>query len=243
MVSYELAHELAAAVVYAKELDFLFLDLWRSHFSPEQGSNKEDLRKYLEEWFEANSITVPIHSPIVERYEASVTEMETAIAPYQSDYPGLYRVLNSIATAFSRILGIRKRMVRDEKMIWTRIISEVVLDDKPLIDSIERLRQRVANALTQLGIVQGVETDSKDIPDLITLLMIVTDAYLAKTDKELVALARRERKLSLVPLSETQKYTQDLREAEKALAFILPREQALRYREAVVRIENRVPRP
>lgn len=240
LLDYELANELAGTVSYSRDFELTFLDAYNLWFSDDKKEIEEEALQTL-----IGPITVPIQTPTVNAYEKDLLRIEQDMARYQRDFPALYRVLSGAAVVFRNILRNAKELVRNEDT--ARFIFRYLAEtEQSAIDSVERLRFRYNFWLIVLGIRKTLDNDQADIDDILEMLDLVTDAYLALDDRGVAQASARERKVTLIPLASTTKISEDLREAEKALEYVLTAQQLRDYREKVVRFEQRnsgKPRP
>lgn len=227
MVSYELASELASTAVYSRDLDLPLEDLYR-YCRPEAGArpDKDSVTKYLEKYFPV--ITVPLATPLTRQYQDLATRVAADVALYQASFPGVYRVVSSMALFFRNVLANEKEMVRDEKL-WKRFLPEL-LEDDDRISSLSHMKWMTGELLADL-VMRHMSESRERIALVMEMLDMTFETYLKMTAAELNRVSRAERGEKVQPTSFTQTITEDLREAEKCLRHALTEEQLLRYRE------------
>jgi hypothetical protein len=234
LVGYELGDELVTAAVYSRSmlvplkriLDTVFLG---------DGELTGDVKEQIHE--RLGVITVAIDSSIAREYEDTVRELLSDSARYQTSYPGLYRVLRSLAILYGNVLEMEKGVARDERA-WANEISILLEDERENITNLDQLKYHLSSRLIR-GSAYLASEARKELGDLGEILDLVTDGYLAHDEASLVRLSRKERGETIKPLSNTKTITEDLREAEKALQHMLSRDELLKYREIVTRFDSR----
>lgn len=248
LLTYEVMNEISGAVVYSRDLELVTEQIYGGYFEPSAEAREEsELKQFLDIHFP--TITVPIRTRSVELAEARLAELARVIAPFQSDHPGLFRVVNGLGTLFRNSLDQIKAAVRDEKS-WEKIIPSLhsgrvwkpaVRDAlREQITSVHRFRAELHQVFVAL-LMDAVQEPRAVIGDVAELLDLVADAYLRQTEIGLERFAKGS-PTELTPIAETGSVTDDLREAERALTSILSREEALSFREIVTRAEQRMSR-
>lgn len=232
MVTYDLAHETVNTVVFSPTVTFYLDKVWRKFF------NKEDQREVLEDYMkqEFPPITVPVDTPILRRIDEITKETQSDLAYIQNDFPGLYRVISPILSVLTMIVTHHKTIPRSGDL-WEKLIPSVY--EGHSFESLPDLQYRIQIILVGLLNKRVNEHDQEDIDDLLSLLNMTTDAYLSLDAARLKRMSALERKQSFRPMQSTEKISDDLREAEKAMKHVLSDEQMLKYRELVVKFEER----
>lgn len=218
-VSYELARELASTVVNAHDLQLPLRDLYGfSH--PETGAtpDEDEIVKYLKENFPL--VTVPLNTPLVRDYQAETTKVKADIAPYQKSYPGLFRVLSSNAQILSNVLRNEKEIARDDDL-WRAVLPKII-HDTDRVRSFEHMKGLLGDVLTQ-AVMQHMQNSERQIELLNHMLDLVMDIYFDQSPKDLVKMSRRERSEKVVPVTRTERITEDLAEAKKCLQHVFTR--------------------
>ena len=95
-------------------------DVFEKFFKDKDVSSKS-LQDYLDISRHVPQITIPISSPIYRLFQETVNEIEGDIAQYQIDYPGLYRVLNSVKSMLST-LGQNIKGNAASEDIWKSVL-------------------------------------------------------------------------------------------------------------------------
>lgn len=234
LMTYEITNEIVSSLVYSKDLELPLKEIYDKEFSNPQ-QTKSDFEKYLENEFKP--ITSAIHTPLLNTYEGIINDLETDSAFLQNDYPGLFRILKSIVTLFSNIIINHKSFVRDEN-VWKKILL-LQFDDRLRFDSLDKLKTEIFHVLVVNLLKRLRDRDQPDIDDMLKMLDLTVDVYLSKDEERLFAVSRAERKIGLVPISDTKKITDDLKEAEKCQLLVLNQEQILTYRELMTRVIQR----
>jgi hypothetical protein len=157
------------------------------------------------------------------------------VAFLQSDYPGLFRVVISIQTLFGNVVRNAKRQVRDDDT-WKKLLPEVY-GERDKLQSLEKVRIRLLHIFMAFILTTLKDKSQPNINDVLNILDLTVDAYLACTDKGLYALSRKEKGVQLVSMSETKTISDDLRQAEKCLSLLLRQDELLSYREHISRQE------
>lgn len=226
-VSYELARELASTVVNAPELQLPLRDLYAfSH--PDTGAtpDEEEIVQYLKENFPL--VTVPLNTPLVRDYQAETTTVKADIAPYQKSNPGLFRVLSSNVLILSNILRNEKEIARDDDL-WRAVLPRII-HDTDRVRSFEHMKGLLGDVLTQ-AVMQHMQNSERQVELVNHMLVLVADVYFDQSPKDLKHMSRRERSEKVVPVTRTERITEDLAEASKCFHRVLSAEQVRRYDE------------
>lgn len=246
---YELLHELASSVVNSPDLEYVLEEMYWRFFSAKPrvsddsepasppsnpNSSKEDLRTYLKETLKP--ITTPVRSPIADSYEDALDRLDAEVTQYQTDYPCLYRVLRSTNAFLARALRSFKDTVRDDDA-WEYAIVDIAYDQKDKMESPTALKYNLTRIFTLLG-VRSLQHTQPRIDNYLALLTLITERYTSKTESELVSISHQEKAQNLTPIAETEKITDDLREAQKGLSVILDSKDLVEYSNLVTRIEE-----
>jgi hypothetical protein len=235
MVSFELARELASTAVHSRDLELPLEDLY-AFCRPASGErpSQQEVTDYLEKNFPV--ITVPLNTQLVRDYQALSTSIAADIALYQTTFPGIFRVVSSIALLLENVLSNEKAIARDEKL-WKAVIPELMEDDGRIV-SLEHMKWTIAEVLTAI-VMTHMKESRKQIELLTQMLDLVFEAYLNKTAAELNELGKLERGEKIRAMAETKRIPEDLHEAEKCLrhAFTRP-EQHARYHTLLVDFEK-----
>jgi|SRR6187399_582791 len=235
MVSFELARELASLVVHSRDLELPLEDLFK-YCRPNSTSkpSRDEVEKYLDEYFPA--ITVPLNTPLVRQCQQLTTSIASDISLYQTTFPGLYRVVSSIALLLANIVNNEKAIARDEEF-WKAVLPDL-MENEDRITSLAHMKGVITDVITMIVMTHMKEART-EIALLNQMTNLVFEAYLDKTPAELKYLSRAERKEKMLSTSETGRITDDLREAERGLrhAFSGP-SQLAQYRDLLVRFEE-----
>jgi hypothetical protein len=234
LINYELTNEMANCVVYSKDLEIPLDEIFASFFNPPSPDKGEELGNHIKDSFPA--ITVPIHSPLIEAYDSILFDISSDLALYQIESPGFYRVMFSFRTLFSIIKTRIKSILRDEN-IWKKILINQ-LGRKDIQDS-DKLRRTVTDIFIFVIQKQYLLEIQKDIDNLLEISSIVSNAYLSLAEDKLIKFSRLEKQQSLIPTYGTDTITADLEEADKCLRLLLNEEDLRKYRELVVRFDER----
>ncbi|EKQ69895.1 hypothetical protein OsccyDRAFT_1545 [Leptolyngbyaceae cyanobacterium JSC-12] len=234
LINYELTNEMANCVVYAKDLEIPLNEIFVNFFNPPSSEKEVELTKHIEESFP--SITVPIHSPLIEVYDSIMFDISSDLALYQIESPGFYRVMFSLRTLFTIIERQIKKILRDED-IWKKILVNLL--DRKDIQSFDKLRYILTNVFIAVIQDQYLRATQKDIDNLLGISSIVSNAYLSLTEDKLVRFSKLEKQQNLIPTYGTETITADLQEADKCLRLLLNEEDLKKYRELVVRFDER----
>lgn len=248
LLSFEIVNEISSAVVYSRDLELITDQIFTRYFlEPAQDPEGQSLslEDYLEVAFPV--ITVSIHTHSVQFAQEKIAEMSRSMAPFQSDHPGLYRIASSLESICAGFLREVKDTVRDED-IWKRLITNLRSGEiwseaarnqmRKDLNSVEHLRSELHQVLVGL-LLSGVKFTRETYSDIGEMLDIAADAYIGKTELELEKLARSVTSMDLVPMSRTEKVTEDLEQAEKALDPVLSKDDLLMFREIRTRIVQR----
>ena len=215
-VSYELARELASTVVNSPDLELPLRDLYAfSHPDSGAAPDEEEIVKHMKENFPL--VTVPINTPLVRDYQAETTTVKADIAPYQKDFPGLFRVLASNAQIISNVLRNEKEIARDDEL-WRGVLPKII-EDGDRARSFEHMRGLLGDLLTQ-AVMQHMQNSQRQIELLNQMLDLVMDVYFDQSPKDLKHMSRRERSEKVVPVTRTERITEDLAEARKCLRHV-----------------------
>lgn len=238
-------NEISAEVVYSRDLELMTEQIYEAFFQP-GAEPRSDMKQFLDLYFPV--ITVPIRTPAVELADARLAELARAIAPFQTDHPGLFRVVDSLATLFRNTLEQTKDAVRDEDF-WKEVIPDLYSGEMWLKPEIRKARREqimsVRHFRTELHqvfvatLMSAVKAPREVNRDAAALLNLVTDAYLRQTEIGLERLSKKA-PATITPSAELETVTDDLRQAELELTNVLTREERLTFRETVARAEERL---
>jgi hypothetical protein len=233
LVSYELGSELATTTVYSRDLDLPFKDLF-AFCRPESGTEPtpDELGSYLDTYFPV--ITVPLSTPLVRQYETKTTTVASDVALYQASFPGVYRVVNSMAVLYRNVLGNSKELVRDEGL-WKQFLPNLIEDKR--VTNISHMKWVTGELLTGL-VLRHLKRSGEQIALVIQMLDMTFETYLKMTPAELKRASRAERGEKVQPTSFTKTITEDLDEAEKCLRHVFTEEQGDRYRDLLTEFKN-----
>lgn len=234
LINYELTNEMVNCVVYAKDLEIPLHEIFVSFFNPSSTGKGEELGNHIKDTFPA--ITVPIHSPLIEAYDTILLDMSSDLALYQIESPGLYRVMFSLRTLFSNIKIRIKKLLRKEN-IWKEILVSL-LDSMDIQDS-DKLKRTVTEIFIAMIQKQYLLETQKDIDNLLEISSIVSNAYLSLAEDKLIKFSKLEKRQSLIPTYKTDTISADLQEADKCLRLLLNEEDLRKYRELVIRFDER----
>ena len=219
LLPYDLAHEITSSVVYSKEMDYVFLELYTKFFQPKDGEepSEAELEKYLREEFEP--VGVSIHTPLTDAFVDLTYSTTSEIEHYQSDYPALYRVLYAVNYIFIQITRHYRGKVRDVEE-WKRAVRSVFEQHRGRINSSKELQSYIV-----VYFVNTLEEDRKryfqaEIDDHLEILNLVAKAYMAKPERQLLRQGKQERNEDYAPVQYVTT-EQDLKEAEKGIQYAL----------------------
>jgi hypothetical protein len=233
-VNHELTNEMVNCVVYSKDLEIPLKEIFIKFFNPPSTEKKEELKKHIEEFFP--SITVPIRSPLLVSYDTLIFDISSDLALYQIEAPGFHRVMLSLKTLFRNIENRIKEILGTED-IWKEILSGLLEDND--IQDFDKLRYRLSTIFIHGIRREYLSQTQKNIDNLLEISSIVSDAYLSLTEDKLVKLTKIEKQQILIPVSKTVTIIEDLQEADKCLLFLLDSDALRKYRELVVRYDER----
>src|SRR5919107_6429312 len=219
LLPYDLAHEITSSVVYSKEMDYVFRELYTKFFQPRDGkeASEAELEKYLREEFEP--VGVSIHTPLTDAFIDLTYSTTSEIEHYQSDYPALYRVLYAVNYIFIQITRHYRGKVRDVEE-WKRAVRSVFEQHRGRINSSKELQSYIV-----VYFVNTLEEDRKryfqaEIDDHLEILNLVAKAYMAKPERQLLRQGKLERNEDYAPVQYVTT-EQDLKEAEKGIQYAL----------------------
>jgi len=231
LMTYELIGEVVRSVVFSRDLEVPLKRLFDKFFAAESTAG---IREYMKHTFPA--IAVAVHSPLVDSYESILTEIDSDLANYQTDFPALYRVCLAVRTLLGNMeLALKRTATRDS--IWEELIPEIFEKEKAKQHDLASFKDRIAQILLGFAHEAVREKGQRRINNALALLDMVADAYLALPERRVLRCSRRERGTKMTPVKDTETLTEDLREAEKALKTLLAQEDVLRYRELVTLLE------
>ena len=233
-VNHELTNEMVNCVVYSKDLEIPLNEIFINFFNPPSTERKEELKKHIEEFFP--SITVPIHSQLLVSYDTLIFDISSDLALYQIEAPGFHRVMLSLKTIFGNIENRIKGILREED-IWKEMLADLL--EKKNIQDFDKLRYTLSTIFIAVIQQQYLRKTQKDIDNLLEISSIVSNAYLSLTEDMLVKLTRLEKQQILISASKTKTIIEDLQEADKCLLFLLDADAIKKYRELVVRFDER----
>jgi len=234
LLTYEISNEFVSIIIRSYDLELPLRDVFNK--IKQDDLKKEDFEQYIKEYFPP--ITVPIHTPILEVYENLLEDLEQDVSFLQTEYPGLFRIIKSIQVYFSAVINNNKELIRDTEL-WAELLLGS-FEDKNNYDNLDRYKNYIFHSLVIALMSKQEENDQPIIDDLIKLIDLTTDAYLATGTKRMYELSSLEKETKLQDILITKEITDDLREAEKALNYLFTNQQLLNYREYVVKIEQRI---
>lgn len=237
LITYELSHEVIASVVKAPDMDY-YLQTVFEYFKANPQLANEVVTKYLKEEFPA--ITVPVYSGIVDKYLNIIDSLQSTIAPYQHSFPGFHRVVSPVIMLLRNYVYATKRFATDDD-VWENILATMYEEEKGCFSSFECFRERLRVVFIQL-LEEHVHNEDrqKDINDILQIIDMIAKAYADLNERKLYRQSKSEKNITLVPESEIETATGDLREAEKCLKSLLGQDQLLNFRELVTRVEQRM---
>ncbi len=232
LVTYELAHEVSETVVFSPSITYALNKLVND--IRDKDISDEELERYVKDNFPA--VTPSVNSALIEKIENIISIVKSDIGELRITFPGLYRVVSPILSVLSIIVGHHKQITRNDDL-WRKVLPEILRKEKDKsVEDIQHILQRIFLAICHKRVT---EHDQDDIDDLLSALDLTLDAYLEKSNKELADISRKERRVKFTPTSQTKRISDNLREAEKALGYVLTSEEEKTYRELVVKFEQR----
>lgn len=234
LINHELTNEIVNCVVYSRDLEQPLIDIMNKFFKSSSATENE-LKEYIKQKFP--SISTPIHSPLVSSYDSLLSMISSELSVYQIDAPGFYRVMLSTRTLYRNIGDNIKRIIRDEDY-WSGILVSIFNDLKD-IKNLRELKFYLSTSF--VGVIQNryLSKTQKDINDLLTIVHMVSHAYLALSEERLVKISELEKRQDLLPVFSTKTIVDDLKQAEKCLNLLLDSDSLHKYWELVARFEER----
>jgi hypothetical protein len=238
MVTFDLAHEITHTVVFSPSVTFELKKVWERFFAnAEEGDRsvlKDELQEYMKKEFPG--ITVPVDTSILRTIDGVLKETQGDLAYVYNDFPGLYRVISPILTVLSNIVRVHKSLSRDDG-IWEELLPNIYEVSK--LSSLEDLQYEIQKTII-VGLQQRVrDHDQADIDDLLELLGMTIESYISLDTRKLKRISGLEKKDSYKPIMSSETISDDLREAETAVKRVLTEDALLKYRELVVKFEQR----
>ncbi|MFI0789532.1 hypothetical protein ACH4Q6_28475 [Streptomyces lydicus] len=238
LITYEMANEVAATAVYARDLEPFFEDAQKALSLPEQ-----DFDEFVKHCFDESPIIVAIHTRLTQTCEQILSHIEPSMTRYQTDFPGAYRLTRTASTIFARILREHKRIARKEK-IWQGILRYLRAKDALRDGDTDRLRAAFSGYLA-MAIARSEEAAEDDIDDILEMLRIVGTAYMGCSDKRVLKNRAEQGRVRMRPWPEIPTFTEELYEDEKALRALLESDKGaesepfLEFHRRVARFEAR----
>lgn len=213
-ITYEMANELTMAAVYARDFHVFFEDVYKSY----RNDTPEDFSSLVKAKLAQSPITVAIHTEFTQMYQRALEDVTPAIARYQTDFPGVYRVTKAVADTLSRIPRLFKRFIRSEE-VWEDVLLRIKVEQPTLPDK-NHFRVAFASELID-ELLRHLEDTRKGIVDLVEVLKIAIDAHLSVKDSRLIKERKHERSVKLKPKAELDTVAEELYEDLKALMSLL----------------------
>jgi hypothetical protein len=109
----------------------------------------------------------------------------------------------------TRMTQIKDRIVQDVQDVTDRVLG------------LDEFKDRVTQGIVRDWYQYKFSQDAEAIDAMLGIVDIVTRTYLSKTDKDLVEIGKRERKMEFAPLEQTPRPEQMLQEAYEGLKPVL----------------------
>jgi hypothetical protein len=233
LITSELIGEVVRSVVFSKELERPLKQVLDLFFNATPRPAEDELVEFMEKKFPP--ITVAVHSPLVDSYESLLIQIDSDLAKYQTEFPALYRVFSAVRGLLGNVERALKRTAKSDEL-WGTLIPQMFKKETERHD-LDGFRDRIAIALIGLSSQAMAEKGQRAIDNALTLLDIVADAYLALPEHRVLRWSKYEKSVRMIPLKDTKKTTDDLREAEKALKKLLSQDEALQFRQLLTLLE------
>ncbi len=229
-----MAHEIASALVYSKELEQPLAEVWLDWLQKPEAT-PEEFSRYLREAFPP--ISISIHTRLLSSCDELIDELAIDGSFLQADYPALYRIVDSAGTLLRNIIQGVKKAARDNEA-WESSALPGAFQLRDKIHELEHLKTVLLMNWTR-ELNELLKHAQPDVDEIISLTDCCISAYLAEPDRDLYALSKKEKSVSLIPTSQTKKLTEDLRQAEKSLRKWLPEGTLSEVNGQIARIEER----
>lgn len=230
LLTFDVVHEIVSCVIYSP---IIHRNLQRmDHMISERGIGTRDIDpdKFYWPW----PITVPLHSQLVDDYEATLRKNQEICASLGTQLPSLYKVFLCVHNIFWNVLADTKGFVRDEK-----IFGQMWLDTRKIFGShIELQKDELFNLMIN-SILQGYKVEQKNIDDAISILKLVTQSFLKLNNKKLEKQRKLEQNMPWGKYGSKSSIFEEFQETEKALEKIMTHEELLKFRELYTKIQVR----
>lgn len=174
---------------------------------------------------EFEPVGVSIHTPLTHAFVDLTYGTTSEIEHYQSDFPALYRVLYAVNYVFIQITRHYRGKVRDIEE-WRGAVRSLFEQHRARINSPQELPSYIV-----VHFVITLEEDRQryfqaEIDDPLEILNLVSKAYMAKPERQLLRQGKLERKEIYAPVQYVST-EDDLKEAEKGLQYALSHSEPL----------------
>ena len=230
LLTFDVVHEMVSCVIYSP---IMHRNLQRMHHMlADEGMNLREIDPYTFSW--PWPITIPLHSQLIDDYEATIRKNQEICATLGTQLPSLYKVFLCVHNLFWSVLANTKGFVRDEQ-----ILGQMWLDTKPFIcNNIEIQKDELFNIMIG-AVLQGYDVEQKNIDDAISILKLVTQSFLKLNNKQLEKQRKLEQKMTWGKYGSKSSIFEEFQETEKALEKIMSHEELLKFRELYTKIQVR----
>lgn len=230
LLTFDVVHEIVSCVVYS---EIIHRNLQRMNHmltnSPEF-FREIDKERFSWPW----PITIPLHSQLVDDYEATLRKNQEICATLGTQLPSLYKVFLCVHNIFWSILAQTKEFVRNES-----IFGQMWLDTMSITGSnIDLQKDEIFNLMIDT-VLKGYHVEQRNIDDAITLLKLVTQSFLKLDNKQLEKQLKLEQKMTWGKFGTKSSIFEEFQEAEKALEKIMTPKDLLKFRELYTKIQVR----
>ena len=230
LLTFDVVHEIVYCVIYSP---IIHRNLQRmDHMLTEQSVriSEIDPDKFYWPW----PITIPLHSQLVDDYEATLRKNQEICATLGTQLPSLYKVFLCVHNIFWSVLADTKEFVRDEE-----IFGQMWLDTRTKQGSnIELQKDELFNLMIG-SILRGYKVEQKNIDDAISILKLVTQSFLKLNNKRLEKQRKLEQDMTWCKYGSKKSIFEEFQETEKALEKIMTPEELLKFRELYTKIQVR----
>lgn len=227
ILNLELANEMASAVVYSNNSQYSIKEIYNiCNEAIEKKLNKENTIKNIKSTL--GVFVVPFQNTLSEKYNSLLSQILIESINFNPYYPGLYRFSKAATLWMNNVFTSYKRLLIDEDFLSKFIYDEMIKKSKKY-KSFECFQKELLDNLLSLIETFRGEKWQKDIDSLKTLIEMVYSAHIGLTNSAWNKLKRTNKKIKMIPYSEVDTITGDLRESEKYFRTVMNHDKCIKY--------------
>lgn len=230
LLTFDVVHEIVSCVIYSKIIHRNLHRMNHMLTNSDLKIGEIDKERFSWPW----PITIPLHSQLVDDYEATLRKNQEICATLGTQLPSLYKVFLCVHNIFWSILADTKEFVRNEE-----ILGEMWLETTSITGpDIDLQKDEIFNLMIA-SILKGYNVEQKNIDDAIALLKLVNQSFLKLDNKQLEKQRKLEQKMTWGKFGSKSSIFEEFQESEKAFEKIMSRKELLKFRELYTKIQVR----